>query len=163
MTIPTPISLEAWAVRWRLPPEAMAELRLLYVPHGAPGASASGDPEAYAQSLIRLEAAQKGLYLWRNNVGAFRDDNGRFVRFGLANDSAQLNDKFKSSDLIGLRPLVIQPGHVGKLLGQFVAREVKAPGWTYTATPRERAQAAFVHLVQSNGGDASFTTGPGSL
>lgn len=162
MTV-VPISLEAWAVRWRLPPEAMGELRRLYLPWEPPAAPAKGDPEAYAQSLIRLEAAQKGLYLWRNNVGALKDDTGRVVRYGLANDSAALNDKFKSSDLIGIRPFVVQSVHVGKLFGQFVAREVKAPGWDYTGTPRERAQAAFVHLVQANGGDACFATGTGTL
>lgn len=159
-----PVSVEAWAAKWGVPPEALAELR--GVAHGAapqPGADKSEQSEAWAQSAIRLEAAQKGIYLWRNNNGAFKDDTGRWVRFGLANDSAPVNKRFKSSDLIGLRPFVIQPEHVGRLFGQFVAREVKEPGWTYRGDEREAAQQTFIHLVQTNGGDAAFATGPGSL
>jgi hypothetical protein len=161
----TPVSLEAWAIRWGLPPEALAELRTLAhqaaAPH--PDDPPPGQSEAWAQSAIRLEAARKGIYLWRNNVGALQDDTGRLVRYGLANDSAPVNKRLKSSDLIGLRPFVIQPEHVGRLFGQFVAREVKEPGWTYRGDDRERAQQTFIHLVQTNGGDAAFATGPGSL
>lgn len=169
-----PVSLGAWAAKWRVPPEALAELRALShavaspqpgdepepIRTGRGGVSAS---EAWAQSAIRLEAAQKGIYLWRNNVGALKDDTGRLVRYGLANDSAQINKRLKSSDLIGLRPFLIQPEHVGRLFGQFVAREVKEPGWTFRGDDRETAQQTFIHLVQTNGGDAAFATGPGSL
>lgn len=161
----TPVSLGAWAAKWGVPQEALAELR--GVAHGAtlaqPGDGPSGQSEAWAQSAIRLEAAQKGLYLWRNNVGALKDEGGRLVRYGLANDSAPVNKRLKSSDLIGIRPFVIAPEHVGRLFGQFVAREVKEPGWTFRGDERETAQQTFIHLVQTNGGDAAFATGPGSL
>lgn len=158
----TPEELDAWAIRHHVSAEAMDELRrgfrpLAPVVEGVPGA------EAHAQSLVRIEAAQRGIYLWRNNNGALKDERGVPVRFGLANDNPAINAVFKSSDLIGIRPVAITPAMVGLVIGQFVAREIKRLGWTYAGTPRERAQAAFIHAVQAKGGDASFATGPGSL
>ena len=117
------------------------------------------DSEANAQATIRLEASKKGLRLWRNNVGASIDDRGNFIRFGLANDSKRMNEVIKSSDLIGIRPLNVG----GRIIGQFVAREVKPPGWQYSGTKREIAQLAFLELVASFGGDATFATDKGTL
>jgi len=119
--------------------------------------------EAELQTKIRLEASQKGIRLWRNNVGAVHTAEGHFLRFGLANESAQMNKKIKSSDLIGIRPIVIQPHHVGLTIGQFVAREVKAPNWKYKATEREIAQQRFLELVKKLGGDAVFANSVGTL
>jgi hypothetical protein len=119
--------------------------------------------EAYSQSQVRLEAPRAGVTLWRNNVGVLTDLTGRPVRFGLANDSRQLNEALKSSDLIGWRPVLITPGHVGRTIAQFVSRECKAPGWKYTGTDRERAQKAWLDLVAAAGGDSAFATGPGTL
>ena len=119
--------------------------------------------ETTIQDQIRLEASEAGLRLWRNNVGACRDTKGRLIRYGLANDSAAVNRALKSSDLIGIRPVVITPDHVGQTIGQFVAREVKRSGWTYHGTPREQAQQRFIDLVRSLGGDACFATGKGTL
>lgn len=103
-------------------------------------------------SRIRLEASRYGYHLWRNNSGAGYMKDGRFIRWGLANDSPQVNAIVKSSDLIGVGPR-----------GQFVAREVKRGDWKYTGTPRERAQKAFIDLVNAKGGDAQFVTGEGSF
>lgn len=119
--------------------------------------------EAAIQTLVRLEASRKGLVLWRNNVGVLTDERGVPVRFGLANDSAAVNRNIKSADLIGIRPLLITPEHVGHTIGQFVSREVKAAGWRYTGTPREAAQLRWAELVLGLGGDAAFATGEGSL
>lgn len=119
--------------------------------------------EAYAQSQVRLEAPAKGVTLWRNNVGVLTDINGRPVRFGLANDSKQLNEVLKSSDLIGWRPVLITPAHVGTTIAQFVSRECKEPGWIYRGTDREVAQKAWLDLVAGAGGDSAFATGPGTL
>lgn len=119
--------------------------------------------EAAQQALVRLEASRKGLVLWRNNVGVLVDERGVPVRFGLANDSAAVNRSIKSADLVGIRPLLITPAHVGSVVGQFVSREVKAEGWRYTGTERERAQLRWAELVLSLGGDAAFATGEGSL
>lgn len=158
----TPDELDAWAIRHHVSAEAMDELRRGFRPL-APALEGIPTAEAHAQSLVRIEAAQLGIHLWRNNNGALKDERGVPVRFGLANDSAAINRVFKSSDLIGIRPLMVTPAMVGKVVGQFVAREMKHPGWTYADTPRERAQAAFLHAVQAKGGDAAFATGPGSL
>lgn len=116
--------------------------------------------EAYAQSLVRLAAAREpGVTLWRNNVGVLTDERGRPVRYGLANDSAALNARIKSADLIGWRSTVITPAHVGQTLAVFASLEVKRPGWRYTGTEREVAQAAWRDMVRAAGGLADFTTG----
>lgn len=161
------MNIHEWAARWRLTPEALAELKRDVFNHdgvgsAGPVASHAGGETAVA-ATIRLEAAQKGLRLWRNNVGACYDDAGRFIRYGLANDSAQLNKHIKSADLIGIRPLTITPAHVGHTVGQFVSREVKAPGWNFTETDREKAQQRWLELVLGLGGDAGFATGVGTL
>ena len=115
--------------------------------------------EAGAMSRVRLEAARAGVHLWRNNVGAGRLDSGSYLRWGLANESYKTNAVLKSSDLIGLRPVLVTPAHVGTTIGQFVAREVKAPAWHYGGSAREIAQRNFLELVAANGGDAAFTKG----
>ena len=74
---------------------------------------------------IRLNAAYSGVYLWRNNNGAFQDDTGRWIRYGLGNDSKQMSEQFKSSDYIGIRPVIITPDMVGSLFGIFTAVETK--------------------------------------
>ncbi len=158
------MNMEQWAQKWNIPAAAMAEMRAgmgmieaeIEVPQNK-------KLEAYTQSLVRLEAPEKGVKLWRNNVGVLMDINGRPVRFGLLNDSKAVNEVTKSSDLIGFRPLRIRPDMVGTLVAQFVARECKKPDWHYVGDAREQAQVRFLNLVASNGGDAAFTTGAGSL
>jgi hypothetical protein len=119
--------------------------------------------EAAILNLVRLEATQRGCRLWRNNVGATYTKDGSFIRYGLANETKQMNTVIKSADLIGIRPILITPAHVGMVLGQFLSREVKTEGWRYTATDREKAQMAWAHLIISLGGDAGFTTGASSI
>ena len=156
------MNLRTWALQWGVPMAALAALEQGLGLDGTEGVS-EGKSEAFAQSQVRLEASRVGASLWRNNVGALMDDTGRPVRFGLANDSPQLNAKFKSSDLIGIRPRIIGLADVGTTIGQFVAREMKEPGWRYAGTPREVAQLAYITHVASKGGDAAFATGPGTL
>jgi len=114
--------------------------------------------EEAVQQSIRLDAADFNSYLWRNNVGALPDHRGVPVRYGLANDSAKLNKEIKSSDLIGITPVIIQSQHVGMMLGVFTAVEVKHPGWNHgkKLTEHEQAQLNYINLVRQAGGFAGF-------
>jgi len=115
--------------------------------------------ESGASRLCRLQASKAGGRLMRNNVGAVTTDDNRFIRYGLANESKQMNKLLKSSDYIGIQPVIIQPHHVGHTIGQFTAREMKKPGWIFAGTERENAQLNFILLINRLGGNASFSTG----
>jgi hypothetical protein len=119
--------------------------------------------ESHILNLIRLKAAKKNIHLWRNNVGATYTQRGDFIRYGLANDSKQINDKIKSSDLIGIKPVIITEDMIGDLIGQFICREVKHSGWKFTGTPREIAQLNWIELILSLGGDAAFATSENNI
>lgn len=153
-----------WAIRYGIGVQALLELHVIF---GAPlveaAPAAEGASEAYVQSVVRIEAVKKGMRLWRNNVGALLDGRGVPVRYGLANDSKQLNVVCKSGDLIGWRPVLITPAMVGGKIAQFVSRECKRPGWSYSATEHEKAQLKWAELVARDGGDAKFCTGEGTL
>lgn len=124
----------------------------------------TGFSEAAVTSRVLLEAASKGIILWRNNVGAFIDDRGAEVRYGLANISKAMNKNIKSYDYVGIRKRLITPRDVGHTIGQFTAREMKKEGWQYNMhDPHEAAQAKFGDIVIAYGGDAAFCTGVGSL
>lgn len=116
--------------------------------------------EAYVQSVIRRDAHQHALKLFRNNVGVLKNEDGTPVRYGLGNDSAALNRKLKSSDLIGWRRLLITPAHVGLTIAQFASIECKPEGWTFHPNDaHEAAQAEWINLVNREGGHAYFSTG----
>lgn len=159
------MNLHEWAHRWNVPALALEDLRIQMGLDSAVPASlrGGGHNEDAVQVAVRFEAARKGLLVWRNNVGALKDERGRLVRYGLANDSANVNKKIKSGDLIGVRPVTITPQHVGQVIGQFVSRECKASEWFYTGADREAAQLAWANLVLSVGGDACFATREGTL
>jgi hypothetical protein len=112
---------------------------------------------------LRLAAQNGGGVLWRNNSGAARDTTGRVIRYGLGNDSARLNETFKSSDLIGVTPVRVGLEHFGRCLGVFTAVEAKRLGWTYSGTDREAAQLRFINAVRALGGFAGFAAGPDGL
>lgn len=159
--------IEAWAARWRIPPEALVDLQQNYLGMldglaNKPGAL-EGWSEAAVSAQVRLAASKLGWRTWRNNVGVLMDDRGLPVRFGLANDSSKMNNVFKSSDQIGIRPLLITPQHIGLTIGQFVSLEIKHGSWRYTGRDREIAQARWMGLVRSFGGIAMFVTDPKQL
>lgn len=159
------IQIYQWAVKHHVKTEALNELMDIFGMFGNhlmshPLSMAS---EAAVQAAVRLEAAKKGIHLFRNNVGALLDARGVPVRYGLANESKQINAKIKSGDLIGWRTITITPAHVGFNIAQFVSRECKPSDWTYTGDAHEQAQLAWAQLVTAGGGDASFCTGEGTL
>lgn len=159
------MNLNEWAIKWGIPFEAVEDLRREFGTINTDQITGEDlKPEAVVQNVIRLEASQKGARLWRNNTGVAMDENGdRTVRYGLCNDSKKINKVLKSSDLIGIRPVLITSDHVGQTIGQFVAREAKPEGWIYTGTDREKAQLKFLELVASLGGDATFANQEGTL
>lgn len=112
--------------------------------------------ESTAASHIRLDAAQQNVTLMRNNVGVAQTRDNRPVRYGLCNESKKQNKVLKSSDLIGITPVVVTPEMVGQVLGVFTAVETKHGGWTYKGDEREVAQLNFINLVLRNGGYAGF-------
>jgi hypothetical protein len=155
------MTFEEWSARY---PEAAAELG--GVLSGLPWPnSAEHTSEAAAQQSVRLQLAHAGAMGWRNNVGATPSkcpDCGAPrapIRFGLANDSAKLNERVKSSDIIAAIPRIITADQVGKRIAQFGSIEVKPPGWTYTGKGREAGQAAWLALITRLGGYACFSAG----
>lgn len=112
--------------------------------------------ESEVSQLSQIEAAKHGCILWRNNSGAFTDATGRHVRYGLGNISKKQNEKFKSTDLIGITSVLITPEMVGQTIGVFTAFEVKGEGWREPKNIREIAQLAFIFFVKARGGIASF-------
>lgn len=86
---------------------------------------------------IMLKMSQKGLMVWRNQVGKFKSPDGtRMINIGVVG----------SSDLMAVKPTVITPEMVGKTLAVFVAVEVK------TATGRQsEAQKKWQTAVEKLG------------
>lgn len=170
--------IDQWADHWGVPAEALEDLRRrMGAFEDEVERALDGESEAAVQVRVRLEASKKGLRLWRNNVGATPavtrhtcpncgvrfEERQQPVRYGLANESAKMNKTVKSSDLIGIRPVVITPDMVGQTIGQFVAREIKREGWAYSGNEHEAAQLRYIDLVNSMGGDAAFTNKEGTL
>jgi len=157
-------TINEWARRHHITPEALRELQAVLawpadIEH-QPGATGS---EASAQQRVRLEAPKHGVRLWRNNVGACVDERGNHIRYGLMNESAGMNRRIKSPDLVGITPVTINPEHMGSTLGIFTGIECKRPGWKYKGNKREAAQLACLELIMSMGGRAQFATGPGDI
>lgn len=161
-------TLSEWARFWSIGDAALRDLqhRMGLLDHMAAAPLAPALSETAVQSAARAESSRLGLRTWRNNVGVLRDERGVPVRYGLANDSPEVNKRIKSADLIGIRPRIIQPTDVGALIGQFVSFECKRSDWRYSEKrhdPHEEAQYNWARLVTSLGGDARFVTGPGQI
>lgn len=159
------ITLHQWAMRHGIAPEALRELTAIMceVPTD-PKLVLPGTSEAAISNMVRVEASDKGAWLLRNQVGACMDDRGRQIRFGLANDSKQMNQQIKSCDLIGIKPVLITPDHVGSLIGQFMGREVKKADWKFNPNDeRAVAQLRFMNRAWSLGADVAFANGVGTV
>lgn len=118
--------------------------------------------ERAIQNEILLAASTAGWTLFRNNVGV-----------GWAGEASKLPDGSVlirnprplhaglctgSSDLIGWRPLLIGPEHIGTMVAQFAAVEVKTK--TGRAT---KDQANFLRVVEEAGGVSVLARRPGDL
>lgn len=162
-------TIDEWARAWGVERLAIDELKSLMGVaavnlDNSPRFEGTAGSESRQQSLVRIEAADKRVRLFRNNSGAFEDDNGRVVRYGLANESAQVNKVLKSPDLIGWRPKLIEPQHVGMTFGLCTMREIKHEGWVFNPKDQhEAAQFNFLKLAIADGCDAAFASGPGTL
>lgn len=150
-------TIAEWCVRWNLPPQALSELCQLAYQHVEPNPAQSGSETRVGQECA-LQAPSINQTLWRNNNGAATDQTNRVIRYGLGNVSKQVNEKFKSSDWIGITSVIVQPYHIGKLLGVFTAVETKKPGWTQPKNARDMAQLNFILKVQTMGGIGMFAT-----
>lgn len=152
--------LMRWAEDFAIPPAALSAL-LHLMGAGAPDFKPSlGElhSEAGVQQQVRLAAARRGMWMLRNNVGACEDKDGRPIRYGLANDSKQMNEQIKSSDLIGITPVVCR---CGWRYGVFTGAECKPVGWHLTpGDKRGQAQLRFGQKVISMGGIFRFVTKP---
>lgn len=115
--------------------------------------------EAEVIEACLIAASQAGGRLFRNNVGAGTLQNGKYMRWGLANSSHALNQIIKSSDLIGIKPVLIKENMVGKIIGQFWAIECKKSGWKYTGSEHQAAQKRWLDLIIELGGCAEFNSG----
>lgn len=114
--------------------------------------------ESEIQQLIQIEGRKNNATLLRNNSGAFKDETGRLVRYGLGNDSIARNENIKSSDLIGFTKIVVTPDMVGKMIAVITAIEVKKEDWKpdKKLDKREQAQKKFLDWISTNCGIAFF-------
>lgn len=157
----TPTLLE-WQRKHGITADALADLAAIVGLNVEPSEDATGEHKV--QDNARLLASQMGWRLFRNNKGVLPDPKtGRWIRFGLCNDTPALGERLRSSDLIGIIPRVITEDMIGSTIGQFAAREIKHSRWVYTATEHEMAQLRFGELVIGLGGDFKFWNGSGDL
>ena len=115
--------------------------------------------EAAVSAEITMELSRRGSRVFRNNSGAVTTDDGRHVRFGLGNISAKINKSVKSSDLIGITPVIITQDMVGKQLGVMLSIEVKNSTWKRdTNDPHQNAQQKWIDIIKSLGGIGGFVS-----
>lgn len=154
--------LYQWAKDWNIPPAALADLmaRTGTLPE-LPQNKEPDASESRVQSQIRIKAGARGDFLTRNNVGALLDKRGVPVRFGLMNETKELNKVVKSGDLIGGRRVLITPEMVGRIILQFWSVECKEAAWRFNPNdPHEKAQLAWATYINARGGYAIFANNP---
>lgn len=119
-------------------------------------------PEAKASQIVRLRASEWGTRLFRNNNGMAYSPTGQPIFFGLGNEGRDGNKVMKSSDFIGVTPILITPEMVGKTIGVFTSIEVKPEGFkirdSYNPKSREYAQDKWNQMVRMNHGIAGFAS-----
>lgn len=155
------IAFREWAAQWGVSDAAVEdwERRIGAARLDPTGGAGLVQSERAVASTLQLEAARAGVLPFRNNVGALRDERGRLIRYGLANESAEQNRLLKSGDYVGIERVVITSRMVGTVMGRFWSREAKRSDWRYTGAGRESAQRAWIDLINSYGGNAAFFNG----
>ena len=107
--------------------------------------------EGDIQRSVMLAASSAGLTVWRNNVGQAWAGSAQRLKDGsiLIRNPRPLHAGLckGSSDLIGLRRVVVTPELVGRTIAQFTGIEVKRPG----QHPKPE-QARFLEFVREAGG-----------
>ena len=106
--------------------------------------------ESHNQQEIRLAATSAGSTLFRNNQGAFKGADGRFVRYGVCNPGG--------SDLIGWTKITITPDMIGRQVAVFTAVEVKSERGRPTLE-----QTNFILNVNAAGGFAGVARSASDL
>ena len=118
--------------------------------------------ESDIQRAVMLAASSAGLTVWRNNTGQAWAGTAQRLQDGsiLIRDPRPLHAGLckGSSDLIGLRRVLVTPEMVGRTLAQFTGIEVKRPG--QRPTPE---QAHFLEFVQDAGGLALVARSPDDI
>lgn len=158
--------IQRWACKHGVSSSAYHELVGILVAPSQPLTLSKVTPqsEAAVQQKTTLRGSQLGGVLWRNNVGVAEGPDGRPIRFGVANLSKRMSEQVKSSDLIGITPVMITPDMVGRCVGVFTALECKHGGWRWGEDKgREVPQSAYHNIVRSMGGIAGFVSEPGQL
>lgn len=154
--------LQQWATRHQVSPTAMSELgAILQGPTPAHSPAPADMSENAVSQRVELGGTVVDGRLWRNNVGAYdeRYPPSPGTRWGLFNDSAKMNKKIKSPDRVGPIPVLIQPHHVGRILGVFFGVEVKHGAWKPGEDKkREEAQHRGLQLINSLGGVGLFAS-----
>lgn len=108
------------------------------------------------EKKIILSVQDVGATVFKNNVGTAEKVDARtgkkyFVRFGLCEGS---------SDLIGITPVTITQGMVGKRIGVFTAIEVKKDVRKSYDKHRMETQQRFINFIKSKGGIAFKSDDP---
>ena len=97
--------------------------------------------EAALMRRIMLALSAAGAVVFRNNQGAFKDQTGRLVRYGVCQPGG--------ADVIGWRSVEITPDMVGQRLAVFVGVEVKTERGRLTGPQRQ-----FLAALSEAGGIA---------
>lgn len=103
--------------------------------------------ESNIQNAVRLALSSRGVLNFRNNTGAYKTEQGHYVRYGVGEKGG--------SDLICVTPITITPAMVGRTVGVFTALEVKTK--TGRATD---SQVQFIKAIKNIGGIAGIVRDP---
>ncbi|CRI67076.1 VRR-NUC domain protein [Thiocapsa sp. KS1] len=118
--------------------------------------------EKAIQNAIMLAASQAGMTTWRNNTGQAWAGDATRLKDGsvLIRNPRPLHAGLckGSSDLIGIRPVVVTSEMIGQTLAQFAAVEVKTPKGKLT-----EHQQKFLAFVESRGGLAIVARSPDDI